>query len=92
MQWSLPVGIGENSAPIRQLTLARLSLLGFKVNEQANLANRFGKESNQGIITEQGSTIAMVIATNEELIIARDTLELVSALSSSGLIKLTSGL
>ena len=72
-------GIGENSAPIRQLTLARLSLLGFKVNEQANLANRFGKESNQGIITEQGSTIAMVIATNEELIIARDTLELVSA-------------
>lgn len=72
-------GIGENSAPIRQLTLERLSLLGFKVNEQANLANRFGKESNQGIITEEGSTIAMVIATNEELIIARDTLQLVSA-------------
>lgn len=72
-------GIGENSAPIRQLTLARLSLLGFKVNEQANLANRFGKESNQGIITEADSTVAMVIQTNEEWVIARDTLELVSA-------------
>lgn len=72
-------GIGENSAPIRELTLARLSLLGFKVNQQANLANRFGKSSNQGIITEPDSTVAMVIQTNEEWVIARDTLDLVSA-------------
>jgi len=72
-------GIGENSAPIRQLTLARLSLLGFKVDEQANLANRFGKVSNQGIITQADSTVAMVIQTNEEWVIARDTLELVNA-------------
>ncbi|MFT7053700.1 MAG: acetate kinase [Psychromonas sp.] len=72
-------GIGENSAPIRELTLARLSLLGFKVNQQANLANRFGKSSNQGIITEPDSTVAMVIQTNEEWVIARDTLALVSA-------------
>lgn len=72
-------GIGENSAPIRELTLARLSLLGFKVNQQANLANRFGKSSNQGIITEPDSTVAMVIQTNEEWVIAHDTLALVSA-------------
>ncbi|MFT6927071.1 MAG: acetate kinase [Psychromonas sp.] len=72
-------GIGENSAPIREQTLARLSLLGFKVNQQANLANRFGKSSNQGIITEQDSTVAMVIQTNEEWVIACDTLALVSA-------------
>ncbi|MCG6199989.1 acetate kinase [Psychromonas antarctica] len=72
-------GIGENSAPIRQHTLARLSLLGFKVNQQANLANRFGKVSNQGIISDLGSTVAMVIQTNEEWVIARDTLDLVSA-------------
>ena len=37
-------GIGENSAPIRALTLARLSLLGFKVNSEANNTYRFGKE------------------------------------------------
>jgi len=72
-------GIGENSAPIRKLTLERLSLLGFKVNQQANLENRFGKASNQGIITEASSTVAMVIQTNEEWVIARDTQELVSA-------------
>ena len=69
-------GIGENSAPIRKLTLARLALLGFKVNEQENGANCFGKSSNQGIITEQGSTIAMVVQTNEEWVIAQDTLKL----------------
>ncbi len=69
-------GIGENSAPIRELTLNRLSLLGFKINHEANLATRFGK---QGVITEAGSTVAMVIPTNEEWVIARDAAHLVSA-------------
>lgn len=66
-------GIGENSAPIRELTLERLSLLGFKVDSEANLTNRFGKE---GIISQPDSTMAMVIATNEEWVIAQDTLAL----------------
>jgi acetate kinase len=66
-------GIGENSAPVRELTLARLSLLGFKVNREANLTYRFGKE---GTISEPGSTPVMVIATNEELVIAQDTFSL----------------
>ncbi len=69
-------GIGENSAPIREMTLNRLSLLGFKVDAEANLKARFG---GQGIITEAGSTIAMVIPTNEEWVIAHDALELVEA-------------
>jgi acetate kinase len=66
-------GIGENSAPIRELTLARLSLLGFNVDREANLTNRFGKE---GVITTSDSTLAMVITTNEEWVIANDTLAL----------------
>lgn len=69
-------GIGENSAPIREMTLNRLGLLGFKVNNNANLAARFG---GQGIITEPDSTTAMVIPTNEEWVIAHDALELVEA-------------
>ncbi|WP_320152305.1 acetate kinase [uncultured Tolumonas sp.] len=68
-------GIGENSAPIRELTLNRLGLLGFKVSTEANLATRFGK---QGIISEPGSTVAMVIPTNEEWVIARDAANLVA--------------
>ena len=69
-------GIGENSAPIREMTLNRLSLLGFKIDAEANLKARFG---GQGIITEAGSTVAMVIPTNEEWVIAHDALELVEA-------------
>ncbi|MFC3914928.1 acetate kinase [Pseudaeromonas sharmana] len=69
-------GIGENSAPIREMTLNRLSLLGFKVDAAANLKARFG---GQGIITAAGSTVAMVIPTNEEWVIAHDALELVEA-------------
>ena len=69
-------GIGENSAPIREMTLNRLALLGFKVDSEANLKARFGK---QGIITETGSTVALVIPTNEEWVIANDALELVAA-------------
>ncbi|MGL4206174.1 MAG: acetate kinase [Aeromonadaceae bacterium] len=69
-------GIGENSAPIREITLNRLALLGFKVNHEANLKARFG---GSGIISEPGSTVAMVIPTNEEWVIAHDALELVEA-------------
>ena len=69
-------GIGENSAPIREMTLKRLGLLGFKIDNNANLNARFGK---QGIITAPDSTIAMVIPTNEEWVIANDALELVEA-------------
>jgi acetate kinase len=69
-------GIGENSAPIREMTLNRLGLLGFKLDHNANLDARFGK---QGIITAPDSTIAMVIPTNEEWVIANDALELVEA-------------
>ena len=58
------------------MTLNRLALLGFKVDSEANLKARFGK---QGIITETGSTTALVIPTNEEWVIANDALELVAA-------------
>ncbi|MCP5078238.1 MAG: acetate kinase, partial [Psychromonas sp.] len=45
----------------------------FKVNSEANNTYRFGKE---GIISEDNTTVAMVIATNEELVIAQDTFTL----------------
>ncbi|PKQ78194.1 acetate kinase [Aeromonas sobria] len=69
-------GIGENSAPIRAITLNKLGLLGFDVDHDANLAARFGKG---GEITKAGSTKALVIPTNEEWVIAHDALELIGA-------------
>lgn len=67
-------GIGENSAPIRELTLTRLTLLGFQIDKEANLAARFG---NEGIITKVGSPVALVIPTNEEWVIAHDAAALI---------------
>lgn len=66
-------GIGENSAKVRELTLNKLGLLGFELDKKRNLAARFGKP---GVITKQDSQLAMVIPTNEELVIAQDTLRL----------------
>ncbi|WP_325893532.1 acetate kinase [Grimontia sp. NTOU-MAR1] len=67
-------GIGENSGPIRELVLNRLALLGVEVDQERNLKARFGGE---GVITTDNSRVpAMVISTNEELVIAQDTARL----------------
>ncbi|MGR6981490.1 acetate kinase [Testudinibacter sp. P27/CKL/0425] len=66
-------GIGENSAHIRELTLAHLKLFGYELDAERNLAARFGKS---GQITSDNSPLALVIPTNEELVIAQDTARL----------------
>lgn len=66
-------GIGENSLPIRSEIISYLNLLGFKEDRAGNEAARFGAS---GIITQGDSHVAMVIPTNEELVIARDAVAL----------------
>ncbi|MEH0835284.1 acetate kinase [Pectobacterium cacticida] len=66
-------GIGENAAMVRELTLKKLALLGFEVDHERNLAARFGKGGN---IAKEGSRPALVIPTNEELVIAQDAYRL----------------
>jgi len=66
-------GIGENSALVRELTLNKLGLLGLEVDEARNLAARFGKS---GPIHKEGTRPALVIPTNEELVIAQDAARL----------------
>lgn len=68
-------GIGENSATIRAATLGRLKLLGFQVDETAN---QQAVRGHGGPITTAGSPPALVVNTNEELMIARETLRVVS--------------
>ncbi|AZQ10273.1 acetate kinase [Shewanella khirikhana] len=68
-------GIGENSDLIREKVLKLLEIFNFDVDSERNQAARFGK---QGVITKDGSPIAMVIPTNEEWVIAEDSLRLVS--------------
>ncbi|MDP0563309.1 MAG: acetate kinase [Candidatus Endonucleobacter sp. (ex Gigantidas childressi)] len=67
-------GIGENSSNIRKNVLKRLSIFGFDIDEKVNDDTFQGKN---GVITKKDSTLAMVVATNEELMIARDTESLI---------------
>jgi acetate kinase len=63
-------GIGENSFGVRAKTLTWLKIFDFKLDSKRNKLH--GKNSG-GIITKSNSPIAMVISTNEELLIAEDT-------------------
>jgi acetate kinase len=64
-------GIGENSAEIRALTCQGLGWLGLELDEERNAAHTHGRE---GVISREGSRLAAyVIPTDEELLIARDT-------------------
>jgi acetate kinase len=70
-------GIGENSPAIRALACEGLSELGIQVDSARNAAV-VGKE---GEISTEGSRVrVMVIPTNEELLIARDTFRAVRGL------------
>lgn len=66
-------GIGENSAFVRQATLSHLAHLGFELDTQANLDNRFGQS---GAIHVANTQCTLVIATNEEWVIAQQALQL----------------
>lgn len=67
-------GIGENSDTVRSKVLAYLGFLGLTEDKAANEAARFGKA---GVITTADSKAqAVVIPTNEELMIAHDTAHL----------------
>ncbi len=68
-------GVGENSPHVRNMIIKRLACLGLKLDYEANDNMRFGKE---GVITKEDSSVpCYVIPTNEELMIARDTYELI---------------
>ena len=65
-------GIGENSPIIRKMLIEKLSWLGMSLNEEAN--NRRG--SAEEITTKDSKVKAFVIPTDEELMIAKDTVAL----------------
>ncbi len=64
-------GVGENSPILRKMLLERLSYLGIELDEENN--NKRGETIE---ITKSGSKVrAFVIPTNEELVIAQDTVK-----------------
>jgi acetate kinase len=70
-------GIGENSPILRKIVCNELSFFGIKIDDEKN-DNAKGIQSI--ISTEDSRVKVIVIPTNEELMIARDTLEICSKL------------
>lgn len=68
-------GIGENGPELREAVMKDMEFLGAKLDPVKN--NCKGKEAI--ISTDDSKVKIVVIPTNEEIVIARDTLELVKA-------------
>lgn len=66
-------GVGENAALVRTFICEYLGYLGVKIDQEAN-----GKRGEDTVIsTIDSKTTVMVVPTNEELAIARETVRLV---------------
>ena len=66
-------GVGENSEPIRKRIVSELGFLGIKLDEEKNKV----MGETETISTEDSKVKVLAIPTNEELMIARDTKEIV---------------
>lgn len=66
-------GVGENSAKMRRMIFAGLQTMGIVLDEARN---RSGPRERE-ISTDESEVLIVIIPTDEELMIARDTYELV---------------
>ena len=69
-------GVGENSVVLRQRVLEQLTYLGVEVDEELN---KIRSGEPRRISTANSKVEVLVIPTNEELVIARDTHRIVEA-------------
>jgi acetate kinase len=71
-------GLGENSPDTREAVCARLEFLGIKVDKEKNRV----RSKAVDVSAADARVPVLVVPTNEELMIARDTREMVSGLTS----------
>jgi acetate kinase len=69
-------GIGENSADVRKAACEGLEFLGIDIDDEKNTS----KEKEKNVSREGSRTAVLVTPTNEELVIALDTMEIVNKL------------
>ena len=71
-------GLGENAIGFRKDVITKLESLGIKLNEEVNNSIAGFKDIHEGIISTDDSKVPVyVVPTNEELMIATDTYELI---------------
>jgi acetate kinase len=68
-------GVGENSATIRKAVCEGITCFGLQLDEEKN---KVRSSEDRVISTEDSRVSVMVIPTNEELMIARDTYKLIA--------------
>ncbi|OMF33814.1 acetate kinase [Paenibacillus sp. FSL H8-0548] len=73
-------GVGENSVALRKAICDGISFLGIELDEQRNSERR--KDARE-ITTDASRVKVLVVPTNEELLIARDTYTIVKSLESN---------
>ena len=66
-------GIGENDPSVREKACSNLGYLGVEIDKAKNES----KEKEKVISSDKSKVIVMVVPTNEELMIARETLRIV---------------
>ena len=77
-------GIGENSAQMRHRILARFEYLGLVLDEDRNADASVSDSVRSAVISAPHSRVrALVVATDEELMIARETAAVVSGLTAA---------
>jgi acetate kinase len=73
-------GVGENSPETREEVCRDMEFLGIELDHQKNN----GLRSKEAVISREGSKVTvMVVPTNEELVIAEDTVRIMSELKTS---------
>ena len=74
----LTAGVGENGCLFREKLLNKLKCLNINLDKEKNDSIASYKEISEGVIsTDDSRVLVMVVPTNEELMIATDTYELV---------------
>lgn len=71
-------GLGENAREFRESIILKLSSLGIKIDKEENMKIASYMDINEGLISASDSKVPIyVVPTNEELMIARDTANLI---------------
>lgn len=71
-------GVGENGIAAREEILERLNALGIMIDKEKNSSIASYKSQNEGIISSNESSVPIyVLPTNEEIMIIKDTYNLV---------------
>lgn len=73
-------GIGENNSDVRECAVRGLEFLGIDLNKEKNKNARQYKDDVVDVSSADSKVKVYVIPTNEELVIASDTMEIVKSL------------